>query len=80
MVRPDSRLQVILSAGSVGSPHLMQVSGIGEEAMLRSKGVTPVVALPGVGANLHVHRLRHRFWLGTRYFTRISQPCTAPRA
>ena len=46
---------VILSAGSVGSPHLMQVSGIGDPAMLRSKGVTPAVALPGVGANLHDH-------------------------
>ena len=47
--------EVILCAGSIGSPHLLQVSGIGPGAVLREAGVTPVHDLPGVGANLQDH-------------------------
>jgi choline dehydrogenase len=47
--------QVILSAGSIGSPHLMQISGIGSRAHLESIGVKPQVELPGVGENLQDH-------------------------
>lgn len=47
--------QVILAAGAVSSPHLMQVSGIGPAAVLAQAGITPVHDLPGVGANLQDH-------------------------
>lgn len=47
--------QVILSAGSIGSPHLLQVSGIGPRGHLDSIGVKTQVDLPGVGENLQDH-------------------------
>lgn len=47
--------EVILSAGAVGSPHLLQVSGFGPGAWLQAAGVTPVRDLPNVGRNLQDH-------------------------
>jgi choline dehydrogenase len=47
--------EVILSAGAVNSPHLLQVSGIGAPDLLKSHGVEVVHALPGVGENLQDH-------------------------
>ncbi len=47
--------QVILAAGSIGSPHLLQVSGIGSRSHLESIGVQTQVELPGVGENLQDH-------------------------
>ncbi|KAF8888804.1 aryl-alcohol oxidase-like protein [Infundibulicybe gibba] len=47
--------EVILSAGSVGSPHILLNSGIGETEALKSVGVTPLVDLPDVGENLSDH-------------------------
>jgi choline dehydrogenase len=47
--------EVILAAGAVGSPQILQLSGIGNAADLKSKGVEPIVDLPGVGANLQDH-------------------------
>jgi choline dehydrogenase len=55
--------EVILSGGTINSPHLLQVSGIGPAAHLRSIGVPVVHDLPGVGANLSDHyaiRISHR--------------------
>ena len=47
--------EVILCAGTVKSPQLLQVSGIGAAEDLRRLGISPVVDLPGVGANLQDH-------------------------
>ena len=47
--------EVVLSAGAVGSPHLLQLSGVGPAGLLQSHGVTPLVDLPGVGGNLQDH-------------------------
>jgi choline dehydrogenase len=47
--------QVILSAGAVGSPHLLQISGVGLAQHLHSLGISPLVDLPGVGENLQDH-------------------------
>lgn len=51
--------RVVLSAGVYGSPAILQRSGIGDPARLRRAGITPVHALPGVGANLHDHPMVH---------------------
>jgi len=51
----NARQEVILSAGSVGSPQLLQVSGIGDQAVLQQAGVDTVQHLPGVGKNLQDH-------------------------
>ena len=47
--------EVVLSAGSIGSPQILQLSGIGPGALLREQGIDVVVDLPGVGANLQDH-------------------------
>jgi choline dehydrogenase len=46
---------VILSAGAIGSPQLMQVSGLGPAGLLRDHHVPVAVDLPGVGENLQDH-------------------------
>lgn len=46
---------VILSAGAIGSPRLLMLSGIGPADHLKSLGITPVHDAPGVGANLQDH-------------------------
>jgi choline dehydrogenase len=47
--------EVILSAGSVNSPHLLQVSGIGDPGLLGDLGIPVVHALPQIGENLQDH-------------------------
>lgn len=47
--------EVILSAGAVGSPHILLLSGIGPQAALAEMGIAVVADLPGVGANLSDH-------------------------
>lgn len=49
------REEVIVSAGSVQSPGLLELSGIGQPAVLSAAGVTPLVNLPGVGENYQDH-------------------------
>ncbi|MPZ57742.1 MAG: choline dehydrogenase [Rhizobiales bacterium] len=49
------RGEVILSAGSIGSPQLMMLSGVGPAAQLQSLGVPIVLDRPGVGENLQDH-------------------------
>jgi choline dehydrogenase len=47
--------EVLLCAGAVQSPQILQLSGIGDADALKAAGVAPVHALPGVGANLQDH-------------------------
>jgi len=47
--------EVLLCAGSIGSPHILQLSGIGPAALLQQHGIAVVQDLPGVGANLQDH-------------------------
>ncbi|MCR9221114.1 MAG: choline dehydrogenase [Alphaproteobacteria bacterium] len=53
--RLTARREVILSAGAVGSPHLLMLSGIGPAAHLAEIGVETLADRPGVGANLNEH-------------------------
>ena len=46
---------VVLTAGAIGSPQILQLSGMGPGALLQQHGITPVVDLPGVGENLQDH-------------------------
>jgi choline dehydrogenase len=50
-----ARREVILSAGAIGSPHLLQVSGLGPAGLLGEHHVPVAVDLPGVGENLQDH-------------------------
>ena len=47
--------EVIVSSGSINSPKLLELSGIGQPALLQGLGITPVHALKGVGENLRDH-------------------------
>ncbi len=49
------RGEVILAAGSIGSPHIMLLSGIGPAQQLQEHGIPVVLDRPGVGANLQDH-------------------------
>lgn len=59
---PDSPIQtinagreVIVSAGTLNSPKILQLSGIGPSSVLSKYGIETMVDLPGVGANLQDH-------------------------
>ncbi len=58
-----ARREVILSAGAIGSPHLLMLSGIGPAEELRALGIEVLRDAPGVGRNLQDHyiaRLTYR--------------------
>ena len=61
--RADAAREVILSAGAVNSPHILQLSGIGAPEHLARIGIPVHHALPGVGQNLQDH-----------YIARVSYP------
>jgi choline dehydrogenase len=61
--RADAEREVILSAGAVNSPHILQLSGVGAPEHLNRVGIPVQHALPGVGQNLQDH-----------YIARISYP------
>jgi choline dehydrogenase len=55
MLTVQAAREVILCAGSIGSPQILQLSGVGPADLLQSKGIDVVVDAPGVGANLQDH-------------------------
>ncbi|MEM7800702.1 MAG: GMC family oxidoreductase N-terminal domain-containing protein [Chloroflexota bacterium] len=57
LIKARAAAEVIVSAGSVESPRLLMLSGIGDADHLKSVGVEAVHHLPGVGQNLHDHPL-----------------------
>ena len=57
--------EVILSAGAIGSPQILQLSGIGPAALLKRHGIEVMHDLPGVGENLQDHlQIRAVFKVG----------------
>jgi choline dehydrogenase len=70
----DAQREVILSAGTFGSPQLLQLSGIGPGPLLQEHGLAVVRDLPGVGENLQDHltapfkaKLRDADTMNTRF-------------
>ena len=61
--RADAAREVILSAGAINSPHILQLSGVGAPEHLTRVGISVHHALPGVGQNLQDH-----------YIARVSYP------
>jgi choline dehydrogenase len=51
----EAKRETLLCAGAIGSPQLLQLSGIGPAELLREMQIPVVHALPGVGENLHDH-------------------------
>jgi choline dehydrogenase len=60
---------VILSAGAFGSPQILQLSGLGPEALLRQHGIAVLRDIPGVGSDLQDH-------LQARFLYRVTRPVT----
>jgi choline dehydrogenase len=50
-----ARREVIVSAGSINSPQILQLSGIGEVSLLKKFGIEPLLDAPAVGRNLQDH-------------------------
>jgi choline dehydrogenase len=55
LVQVQAQHETLLCAGSIGSPQLLQLSGIGPAALLQQHGIPVVHDLPGVGENLQDH-------------------------
>jgi len=55
LVSASASREMILAAGSIGSPQILQLSGIGPAGLLQQHGVPVVHELPGVGENLQDH-------------------------
>lgn len=62
-----AKREVIVSAGAIQSPQILELSGIGSPEILSRHGIAPLVDLPGVGENLRDH-----------LHTRISFECREP--
>jgi choline dehydrogenase len=67
--RAGAACEVLLAAGAIGSPHILQLSGIGPGAALQAAGIDVAHELPGVGANLQDH-------FQVRMYYRCPQPIT----
>ncbi|MEZ5872156.1 MAG: GMC family oxidoreductase N-terminal domain-containing protein [Nitratireductor sp.] len=61
-----ARREVILSGGSVNSPHLLQLSGVGDPAMLQNLGLETVIANSHVGRNMSDHQGINYNWKANR--------------
>ncbi|KAF2227240.1 choline dehydrogenase, partial [Elsinoe ampelina] len=55
----NARREVILAAGALRTPQLLELSGIGHQPILQSAGIATRINLPGVGNNLQDHMLMH---------------------
>lgn len=66
-IQVRARCEVILCGGSINSPQLLQLSGIGAASHLASLGIAPVLDAPAVGQNLQDH-------LAVSYFYRSRRP------
>jgi choline dehydrogenase-like flavoprotein len=62
-----ARREVILSAGTIKSPQILELSGVGQESLVSKMRLAPLVDLPGVGENLSEHLQ-----------VRITYECTRP--
>jgi len=61
--------EVLVAGGSVNSPQLLELSGIGDPAILGQHGIEVAHALPGVGENLQDHYVTRMSWRVTKPIT-----------
>src|SRR3546814_17016075 len=61
--------EVIVAAGAIGSPQILELSGIGQGARLQQLGVPVVHDLAGVGENLQDHYIIRMQWRATQPVT-----------
>ena len=80
----QAKREVLLAAGAIGSPQLLQLSGVGDGELLRGLEIPTRCALPGVGENLQdhlqirsVYKVRGAVTLNQRYHSPISRVAMA---
>lgn len=71
MVRANA--EVLLAAGAVASPQLLELSGVGQGAVLRQHGIAVIADLSGVGANLQDHYMIGAQWRVKREFVTVNE-------
>ncbi|WP_373078263.1 GMC family oxidoreductase [Zhongshania sp.] len=71
-----SRAEIILCGGTINSPQLLELSGIGNPELLQQRSIKVAVALPGVGENLQDHLTvnTQRSFVGVKTFYEDSRP------
>jgi choline dehydrogenase-like flavoprotein len=57
-----ARKEVVLSAGAIGTPQLLMLSGIGDREALKAHSIKSVVHLPDVGQHLQDHPIVSNYW------------------
>jgi choline dehydrogenase len=74
--------EIILSAGAIGSPHILSLSGIGRHEWLAALGIATVLDRPGVGSNLQdhlqqrsVYKVSHVKTLNETYHSALRRAC-----
>ena len=55
LIKVKAKKEIILSAGSIGSPHILQASGVGDASKIKTHGIKIINNSPGVGKNLQDH-------------------------
>ena len=66
--------EVVVSAGTINSPQLLELSGIGQPERLRDLGIEVRHALPGVGENLRDHYAPRTRWADRREGHHLQRP------
>ncbi|ASP37308.1 choline dehydrogenase [Bacterioplanes sanyensis] len=66
-IEVTANCEVIISAGAVDSPRILQLSGIGPDALLQQHGITPLLVNESVGAHLQDH-------IAVSYYYRATEP------
>ena len=65
MITARARQEIILSAGSINSPQLLQLSGIGPQSLLKSHDIAVIHDSPGVGQNMQEHLAYTHYYRST---------------
>ncbi|MPS93472.1 GMC family oxidoreductase [Comamonas sp.] len=73
-----ARKEVILSSGTLESPRILMLSGIGDRTQLSEFGIPVVHHLPGVGKNLHDHNMVPLIYEGKQQIPPPSDPSLTP--
>jgi choline dehydrogenase len=74
-----ARREVVLSAGAIGSPHLLMLSGLGPAAHLAEHGIAPVCDIPGIGQNLQDHYIARLTFRLSHHRHSANRRITGPR-
>ena len=79
-IRAEARREVVICCGAYASPQVLELSGVGDPARLRSLGVEVVHALPGVGEGMQDHQIFRMSWRLKGRLGTLNERIRGPRA